>query len=67
MSKEEIKKVLVTFPVNENQRLRLEQAAPEYRFVYRTQEDLTEEELREASVIAGNVKAELLAKAEKLE
>ncbi|MGN0292735.1 MAG: D-2-hydroxyacid dehydrogenase [Lachnospiraceae bacterium] len=67
MSKEKIKRVLVTFPVNENQRLRLEQAAPEYRFVYRTQEELTEEELREASVIAGNVKPELLAKAEKLE
>lgn len=61
------KRVLILFPVNENQRLRLEQAAPEYEFVYRTHEEMTEDDLRGASVIAGNVEPGLLAKAEKLE
>lgn len=61
------KKVLTVFPVNETQRLRLEQAAPEYEFVYKKSQDVTETDLKETSVILGNVKPELLRNAEKLE
>lgn len=61
------KKVLTVFPVNEAQRLHLEQAAPDYEFVYKKSQDVTETDLKETSVILGNVKPELLCNAEKLE
>lgn len=61
------KKVLVVFPLNEEQRLRLEQAAPGFEFVYKNSSEVTAEDVREISVIAGNVAPELLSDAEKLE
>ncbi len=59
-------KILVTLPLNERQKERLEQNFRHVSFVYCLQKDVTEEVIRDAEVILGNVNPALLKYAEKL-
>lgn len=66
MNQEKRKKVLTVFPVSEEQKKRLESFA-NFEFVYKENSEVTAGDVRDASVIAGNVEPELLAEAKKME
>ncbi len=59
-------KILVTLPLNEKQRERLEGNFRHLTFCYCLQKDVTEEVIRDAEVILGNVNPAFLKFAEKL-
>lgn len=52
--------VTVLIPVEERHKKILENAAPEYRFCYRSPETVTQEELDESDILIGNPPASLL-------
>ena len=52
--------VTVLIPVEERHKKILENAAPEYRFCYRTPETVTQEELDQSDILIGNPPASLL-------
>lgn len=61
------KTVTVLLPVEERHRTLLESAAPEYRFVYRSPDTVTQEEIDQTQILIGNPPVELLHGAENLE
>ena len=52
--------VLVLLPLKEEQREKLEQAAPSRRFVYQRLETVSREDVADAEIIIGNIPAKLL-------
>lgn len=62
-----MKKVLVTIPVEEKHKARLEHIAEDLQFIYCGKNEVSGEMVQEASYILGNVPAELLKDAGKLE
>lgn len=62
-----MKKILTVFPVTEEQKRRLENAAAGYEFIYKNSKDVTAEDLKDIAVLGGNVKPELLKHAGALE
>lgn len=61
------KKILTVIPVTEQQKERLEAAAPGAEFVYTDIACVTQEQVQSANVILGNVPAKLIQASEKLE
>ena len=59
-------KILVTLPLNERQKERLEMNFRHLKFCYCLKKDVTEEVIRDAEVILGNVEPALLKYAEEL-
>ena len=57
-------KILVTLPLNERQKERLEMNFRHLKFCYCLKKDVTEEVIRDAEVILGNVDPALLKYAE---
>ena len=62
-----MKNILVTIPVKESHKEKLNAAAENCSVIYAPAEEVTEEQIRAASVIVGNVPARLIKASEKLE
>ena len=62
-----MKKILCMLPVKEEQKARLEKAAEGCEFIYTGENDVTAEQVAEASVILGSPAPELIKASEKLE
>lgn len=62
-----MKKILTVFPMTEMQRKELESTVSGYEFIYKSSADVTEADMKDVSVLGGNVKPEFLKKAENLE
>ncbi len=61
------KTILVFFKLNEEQKRLLEAAAPGCKFFYNADEEVTQQQIKNAGIIIGNPTLEALEKAEKLE
>ncbi|MCD7716518.1 MAG: D-2-hydroxyacid dehydrogenase [Lachnospiraceae bacterium] len=61
------KRILTVIPMTEEQRTRLEAAMPDSSFVYAEAEKVTQEQVRDADIILGNVPVSMLSQAEHLE
>lgn len=59
-------KILVVLPLDKEQRRELESKAPKAEFVYRDQKTVPQEDIKEASIIIGNVKVDFLRDVPKL-
>ena len=62
----DIKKVIVTPPVNDKHKAEIEAVCPEARYFYIPQSDLTAEDVRDADVIIGNIPHALVPECKKL-
>lgn len=62
-----MKEILVTIPVQEHHKVYLEGILPDAHFTYVSRAGVTEELIKNAEIILGNVSTGLLAKAERLE
>lgn len=63
----ENKNILIIVPMNDEQRARVQQAAPNCAITYSTPNDVTEEMVQNAEIIIGNVPAEYIKCSPKLE
>ena len=61
-----MRKILVTFPMNEEQRGELSRIAPEAELVFLPHREVTEELISDVEVLLGNVRPPLLKAAKKL-
>ena len=61
------KNILVVMPVNDRQKQKLEQSAPECRFTYSSYEKATQEMIQDAEIIIGNADTYFVQNAQKLE
>ena len=63
----EKKRILTVIPFTENQKKRLEEAAAGAELCFRDLQSITAEEVKRAEIILGNVPAEMVKEAERLE
>ena len=63
----EKKRSLTVMPITENQKKRLEEAAAGAELCFRDLQSITAEEVKMAEIILGNVPAEMVKEAERLE
>lgn len=62
-----MKHILVVIPINQQQKSYLEACDPEGRFVYRSCEEVTVEQVEAADVIIGNAPADMVSRCEHLQ
>ncbi|MDV3427485.1 MAG: D-2-hydroxyacid dehydrogenase, partial [Bacillota bacterium] len=59
-------KILIVIPFNDNQKEKLKSIMPEAEYIFKTHEEITEEIVKSADIIIGNVPPEYIAGSKKL-